>query len=498
MIHNMEFFEQIEAYCLNELSEELKKQFEAELHKNPKLRKEVELRMEVQNAIMENDVLTLRDKLGKVTHQGKTANAKVDAFELLDEFSDFQEINEVLTSEELINFYESLPKVHAYHHEATSNETIHPFYKEQQDNAEVDDVEEEFDDFDMEFEGLEEAILEKDILNLRQTLKHVAKSVEPQFTVEEIDDYLSGELVGDELIEFENDLIQNRSLKEEVQLHKELDAAINEYDVMELRDQISNIVQAETSWNVDERSIEDFIDGILEGKELEEFMAEYQDNTDLKAEVRLRKQVNELLGETDIAALRKELITAKEKAEVKKVKMFVPETKVGNVSFWRSSVAVIILLLGITGILSNGLMSTDKLYTKYFETPVWSPERSVTEQVGFLQEANMYYIEGDWAKSLEILTNTPAEHSNNAVFDYYKAVNLQNLGRYNEAITKYTRVIENGDNLYIQEAEWYRSLCYLEFDKKAAKQHLIAIVERKGDYEHNARAILRRLKYSFK
>ena len=81
--------------------------------------------------------------------------------------------------------------------------------------ADINGHDEDFDDidFDMELEGLEEAVLEKDILNLRQTLRQVAKSVEPQFTVEEIDEFLNGELGGEELFDFEKELVKNRSLR---------------------------------------------------------------------------------------------------------------------------------------------------------------------------------------------------------------------------------------------------------------------------------------------
>ena len=63
--------------------------------------------------------------------------------------------------------------------------------------AELDDL-----DMDFELEGLEEAILEKDVIEFRQTLKQVAKSVEPQYTVEEIDNYLNNELGGEDSSSF--------------------------------------------------------------------------------------------------------------------------------------------------------------------------------------------------------------------------------------------------------------------------------------------------------
>jgi len=211
-----------------------------------------------------------------------------------------------------------LPKVHAYHHVSANNENIHHFYKKQNGSA-IKAVENDLADIDFEeFEGLEEAILEKDILQFRQTLKQVAKSVEPQFTVGEIDDYINGELTERDSIDFERNLCQNRSLQNEVNLQKHIDLAVQESDVMNLRNQISNILQTETSWNVSEKSIEDFIDGVLEGELLEKFNFELQDNTDLMAEVELRKQVNDSIMEKDIFDLRKELKSIKQSSEVKR------------------------------------------------------------------------------------------------------------------------------------------------------------------------------------
>ena len=346
---------------------------------------------------------------------------------------------------------------------------------------------------------MEEAILEKDILQFRQTLKQVAKSVEPQHSVEEIDDYLNGEMSGAELLEFESDLLQDRSLKDEVKLQRDIDDSIEETDIMELRGQISNILQTETSWNVSEKHIEDFINGELEGKELEEFTAEYNDNTDLMAEVELRKSVNKAISEKDIFKLRKELVAARESADTKRVKMLIPESKSTNMKFWRNSVAVIVVLLGITGVLRNSFVSMDNTYENYYKTPSWSPDRSLSSEVSILQSANISYLEADYDNVIDVLSQVSDSETDYAVFDFYRAASFQNLENYKSAAENYTKVIENGDNLYVEEAEWYRSLCYLklgEMDK--AKNELLAVIERKGHFENDAKAVIRRLKYSKK
>ncbi len=502
MIHNTDFFDQIEDYCMEQLPEDLKVKFEEELSVNPELRKEVEFRMEIRDAVMEIDVLNFREKLKKVAVHNKSDDKGSESFELLNEFSDIQELKNVLTAEELINFYDSLPKVHAYHHEATTNENIHQFYKDQIDE-ESRILDEDLDDLelDLELEGLEEAILEKDILNLRQTLKQVAKSVEPQFTVEEIDEYINSELTGNELIDFESDLAENRSLREELQLHQDVEAAVQEYELIDLRNQLSNIIQSETSWNVSEQSIEDFIDGVLGGEELNEFVAELNDNTDLIAEVNLRKQINDSIGEKDIFELRDKLKTAKEVSDVKKVKMLVPESKSELFRYVRNSVAVIILLLGIGGVLRNGLTSGDNIYNNYYNSPSWTTERSVSSELSTWQYANLAYMKSDWNSVLSYLDQekAPVNSSEYAVAEFYKAASLQNLSKFKDAISEYSRVIKQGDNMFIEEAQWYRSLCYLKLgNQEQAKQELLAVIERKGYFENDAKAVLRKLRYSLK
>ncbi|MDO8951374.1 MAG: hypothetical protein Q7U86_02055 [Draconibacterium sp.] len=501
MIRKTNFFDQIEDYCLGQLEEVFKLEFETELKINPLLRSELELWMEIQSAIEEKEILSLRDKLENVTKQNKPVMSGNESFELLNEFSEIEEISEILSTEELINFYNSLPKVHVYHHVATSNENNHQFYKKQNvsDINGIQNIGDDLSDFDFEeFEGLEQAILEKDILHFRQTLKQVAKSVEPQFSVEEIDNYINGELNEIDLLGFEKDLFQNRSLRDEMKLHKDIDTAIQEIEIMNLRSQINSILQTETSWNVSEKSIEDYIDGVLEGELLDEFNYELKDNTDLMAEVELRRHVNESINEKDIFDLRNELRAAREASEVKKVKMIIPESKEGQMVFWRRSVAILIVLLGLAGVIGKSLVSVNNT-DNYYESPSWSPERSLSNEITLHQKANISYMNEDWAQAVKILDELLKANSNSPVFDFYKAASLQKLDKFDEAIAGYTKVISHGDNMYIEESEWFRSLCYMKLgNQKKANAELLAVINRKGHFENEAKAVLRRLKYSVK
>ncbi len=503
MTPKTKFFDRIDDYCQDQLSQDHKLEFEKELAQNDALSKELKLQGDIRKSILEKDIISLRGKLAKVAIQVPGKNISNDSFDLLTDFSDFEEINETLTPEELINFYDSLPKVHAYQHGVSNRENIYHFYKTQEEaanlvsNKDFDEDVNFVDDFDLE--GLEEAILEKDILEFRQTLRQVAKTVEPQFSIEQIDAYLNGELSKKALAEFEKDLSMNRSLKEEVQLLSEVNTATGELDIINLRKKLSAIVQAETSWRVSEKSIEDFVDGVLEGSELEEFRLELRNNKDLLAEVNLRKQINELLAESDILDLKKELHAAKKRTQSKKIRMLLPETKLEQPRFWRNSVAIVILLLGIAGVLGNGMVSVDSLYESYYKAPSWSPERSVSSGMSYLQQANLAYVSEDFNQVVNVFESAPEDVVKSPVFQFYQAASLQSLGKYKEAIPGYNQIIANGDNLFIEEAEWYRSLCYLKTgDKWVARQQLLAVINRKGYFADDAKAILRRLRYSLK
>jgi len=106
-------------------------------------------------------------------------------------------------------------------------------------------------------------------------------------------------------------------------------------------------------------------------------------------------------------------------------------------------------------------------------------------------------LNSDYKEVVKILE--AASEIENPVIDFYKAASLQKLDNYNDALAGFTKVINHGDNLFVEEAEWYRSLCYLKLgDLEKAKIELLAVIDRKGHFEDDAKAVIRRLKYSFK
>ena len=497
MIPKTRFFELVEEYCLDALSQQEKNEFETELKNNRELSEEVKFEKEMQMAISEKEVLNLREKLETVAKQSR--NGKTP-FDLLEGFENIKQLTETLPPEELLKFYDSLPKAHVYQHELVSNENIHEFYREQEKSSHENNAFfDEWDDDEIEFEGLDEALLEKDILNLRDTLNKVSASVREQYSVEEIDRYLNGELTGQEFERFEHELKVNSILQREVALHREMENALQEVDVVSLRGQLSHLMETETSWNVSEQQIEDYIEGTLEGTGLESFLSEWNENAGLRAEVNLRRNIDEAVGEKDIFTLRDKLAGVKKELENKEVKSLIPETKMHQMHWWRAGVAVAVILFALAGVFRNEFGNINHTYNQYYQPPEWAPQRSVTADLNILQEANGYFTIGEYQKALLLCEKAIGENDEKFVFQFYKAATLQNLEQYEDAIPGYSQVITHGDNMFVDEAEWYRALCYLKLGKKdVAREQLVAIMDKNGFYKNDAKAIIRKMKYSLR
>ncbi len=488
-------FEMIEDYLMDALNHIEKVNFEEELKENSELLKQVKLETEMRSAILEKDVLNLQNKLKSVSKESHTGETP---FSLFNDFENFQELSSTISTEELMSFYDSMPRAHVYQREISSKENIHEFYREQNipgisDNIEVYDS----DDDKFELEGIDEAVLEKDVLELREILGKVSDSVRHRFSVEEIDNYINGELDGDDLNRFENELSLNNALQQEVALHRELENALLEHDIINLREDISRLMASETSWNVTEKQIEAFLTDSLEGEELELFYLELNENSDLKAEVTLRRNVDRAVGEKDIMTLRNKLHKVQKDIDNKEIKSLIPDAGLLNDGWWRTGVAVVIVLLAFAGLFRNEFVSmTGSSYDKFYSSPEWSPQRSVVSGNDILQQTNALFVTGEYEKALDLYDNAIMENDEKFVFQFYKAASLQKLQKYEEAVTEYSKVILHGDNMFIEEAEWYKALCYLKLEQKIhAKNQLMAVVNRKGFYADKAKAIIRKTKF---
>ncbi len=508
MIRKSEYFEQTDKYLNSELTLPELKEFEIQLEIDSDLNEELNLHLDVEQAMCEQDIISLRNTLNQIV-QNQTENASNEnisvfdsfSFGLTEEFSSPKSSNAQLNPDDIFNFGHSFPKIHLYQHQIAGKENIHQFYKEQFETNPVSNEESEFSPFEEElFADIQNALEENDIFDLRANLMQVAQSIPAhQYSVEEIEDYIYNQMDPELKIQFEDELTINADLASEVRLITEIDLAGAESDIISLRASLNKIQKSEFQSSANIEELESYIHNELSSEELASFEAELTSNQKLMDEIELIKNIDLALAETDVMQLRNNLqnIAGEIAANKHTERSFAGKFKAKRIVL--STVAAsLILLLGITGIMSRQASQNDiyqKFYTKYEVTGIVRSANTTANQT--LTEALRKFENQDYNEALDLFSEVINKDQNNMVGHFYTGVSLQETGKYKNAIKEYETVIIDKDNLFTEQAEWYIGLCYLQTNEnKKAYQQFKKIAKNEGFYQQKAKAILSNIKYS--
>jgi hypothetical protein len=507
MIRKSEYFEQTDKYLNSELTLPELKEFEIQLEIDSDLNEEVNLHLDVEQAMCEQDIISLRNTLNQIVqNQTESAyNENISVFDsfsfgLTEEFSSQKSSNAQLNPNDIFNFGHSFPKIHLYQHIIAGKENIHQFYKEQFETNSVSNEESGFSQIEEElFADIQNALEENDISDLRANLMQVAQSIPAhQYSVEDIEDYIYNQMDSELKAQFEQELTINSDLASEVRLITEIDLAGAESDIMNLRASLNKIQRSESQSSASIEELESYINSELSNEELASFEAELTSNQKLMDEIELIKNIDLALSETDVMQLRNNLQNiAGEIASSKQTeRSFAGKFKAKRIVL--STVAAsLILLLGITGILSRQSQDNiyQKFYSKYEATGIVRSANITANKT--LSEALQKFENQDYNAALNLFTEVIARDQNNMVGHFYTGVSLQETGKYQNAIKEYETVIIDKDNLFTEQAEWYIGLCYLQTNenKKAYKQFK-KIARNEGFYQQKAQSILNKIKDS--
>ena len=505
MIRRSEYFETIDKYLNNELTQPELSELELEMTFNSDLTEEMNLHIDVQQAVQEKDIVSLREKLNSITaNQRITNNSEEyifsDAFNfgLAEELSSANNFSNKVNAEDLINFTHSFPKIHLYQHIVAAKENIYQFYKEQNEQNSSQD-QESYSPFENAlFEDIQNALEENELLDLRANLKQIAASMpEHSRSIEEIDAYVSDQMDKEQRTDFEEELEFNTSLAIDVQLFKDIDFACAENDIIDLRASLQEIQKSEIQPSARIEEIEGYLYNEFSESGMAAFEAELADNKALYAEIELIKNIDNALKENDIMQLRNKLRNIsdeniKEKLSERSIALkFRPRKLAISVV-----AASLILLMGLTALLSRYSNEGDiyqKFYAKYETTGISRSSNTIADQT--LTLALQKFESKDYESALNLLQEVISKDQNNTVGHFYSGVSFQELGKYQNAIKEYEEVVNEKDNLFVEQAQWYIGLCYLQTNenKKAIKQFK-KIAYTQGFYQQKALAILRKMK----
>jgi len=503
----------IDQYLNGELTGDALSEFNAELTFNSDLAEEVQLHQEIQDAIQETDITDLRENLkNMISEEQNTENEvrmnsaedeKAFSFELSEDLSSFKEFNQPVNINDLMSLGQSLPKIHLAQHNIASKENIHQFYKEQQQQDSVSN-EDEFTLTPMDeaiFRDVQAALEENDIQDLRANLQQIAANIPAhQRSAQEIDQYINNELNDEQLADFEQELELSSDLTNDVELYSDIDAAASENDIMDLRASLQSIQQTEASTSQKIEEIDQYVNDELSEESMEAFEAELASNPDLVAELDLYKDIDKAIQETDIMDLRAKLdnINRESNREDKQKRSFAARINTSRVAI-ATIAASLILLLGITGLIKRNSTTSDaQLYSQYFQpyqtTGIFRSGDALIDSK--LTQALYKFNAEDYQSAINLFSDVLTIDQNNPVGNFYSGMAYQETGKFNRALTAYGKVIRDRDNLFIEQAQWYIGLCYLQTEnRKKAYRQFKKIAHSDSFYSDKAAAILEKIKY---
>jgi len=241
--------------------------------------------------------------------------------------------------------------------------------------------------------------------------------------------------------------------------------------------------------------IEKYLDGELEGKELEWFENELEVNSELKEEYNLRKEVNEAINEKDVMEIRSQLEVIHK--SINKPKSFIRRLYTDNL-YRVAAFAIITIVIGSSLIYTqfNSDYSNDKLFNLNYEPydGIMNVRSGNIETDGVLLTAFRFYESKDYSSALEKFNDVLENDNNNITVVFYTGISYIETGDYENAINSFNVIIENNDNLFVEQADWYLGLCFLKKDEiEKAISKFKKIAESNSFYKNNAAEILDKL-----
>lgn len=244
--------------------------------------------------------------------------------------------------------------------------------------------------------------------------------------------------------------------------------------------------------NKSNNQIEDFLDGNLIGKELSIFISQKELDKELSKEIDLRFEVNELIKDKGFFELREKLELQRNESYVNSSLIKFRKDLFKTWHFAAASFALILVVGGLWYILSNKPYSTEKLVSKYYKPahPLLQVRSAEINSDDALATAFKYYKDNDFNSALKYFNSL----ENQMTARFYSGVCFIELEQYDEAIESFTTVINDNDNLFVEQANWYLGLIYLMDNQKyKAIEQFVKISKDENYYTSQAKEILKYL-----
>jgi TolA-binding protein len=223
------------------------------------------------------------------------------------------------------------------------------------------------------------------------------------------------------------------------------------------------------------------------------FEKELEGSENLRKEVYLRKQTDEVLQNKDILSLRNKL------SKIERMRTApVPVKRTRKSVYLKSAVVVALLVLtGSLAIFPGRNLNNDEVLSRYYkEYKPASPQRSMEKKTNDnFTQAKEYYESHDYKNAALYFSKVVESNPKDMSATLLNGISNYEDKKYREAKQSFGIVINDNKNLFVDQAQWYLALCYLQTDENDKAIKLLETIRAEGGfYSRDAKKIIRKIK----
>ena len=241
------------------------------------------------------------------------------------------------------------------------------------------------------------------------------------------------------------------------------------------------------------RKVEEYIDGELNESEIFAFEKLLSSNNKVKRDYLLSASVNEAIMEYDVMELRDTMHDIFiEEPEVRRLQ---PAFNRRKMLYAAASVAMVMAVGGAVKYLQHGPNNEDifqKFYSPYETTISYRSGNTETDRL--LMRAMECYEAHDYDKALVLFEEVLKDREGDMSLNLYSGISYMEEEKYTNASKSFNEIIDHNDNLFVEQAKWYLSMCYIKTNEdKKAEVLLRELIEQKSYYKDLASKVLKDL-----
>lgn len=239
--------------------------------------------------------------------------------------------------------------------------------------------------------------------------------------------------------------------------------------------------------------IERYNSGEMNDAEKEWFLLEIKENQMLREEVELRARTDRVLNDSSVLRLRNKLQAIENQRSVSSP----PRNKRRHSAIRYAAAIALLLLAGSLFMVRKNTLSTDEIIDKYCKpyeaiASARSAESTLNrDYVTAIEYYNIHDYGSAAAYFLKVLDKDPGDMKSTMLYGIsnFEEKNYPVAGR------SFNKVIDDNNNLYIEDAQWYLALCYMQTgDSDKAIEQLKIISKSESLYSKDAKKVLKRIR----